>query len=470
MTQKKKEESKSKRLQRLVEAAYPSAHFIESTELPGREGKSDLGVFTEEALLTFNLDFGGNLQQTGEVIWVEGAAGEVDHFAMHSKFQIGSQRFRVVNNGKAIAAFLANHLHMQIVTVERKWHQKVLGFRSGKKWKKITAVLIYLLMFSALVNLIGPNEDETATATNETSEKVAAKTTEKAAETEKEEEQSDSDEEAAEQEKSKASEPAAETEKQPDEEDADNNATASSATAVTATSKATKTNGSTDRVEVTLVKTIDGDTIKVNYNGKEETIRYLLIDTPETKDPNTCVQPFGQDASDRNKQLVNSGKLELEFDVGERKDKYGRLLAYVYVDGKSVQKTLLEEGLARVAYVYPPNTRYLDDYEAAEATAENNGKAIWSTNGYVGDKGFNGCVKEKKETTPTPSPAPKPEPKQETSTPKEQENPTPSSGGGTEFFQNCTELRKTYPNGVDSSHPAYQAKMDRDKDNYACER
>ncbi|MFP7493017.1 thermonuclease family protein [Terribacillus saccharophilus] len=469
MTEKKKEESKSKRLQRLVEAAYPSAHFIESTELPGREGKSDLGIFTEEALLTFNLDFGGNLQQTGELIWVEGAAGEVDHFAMHSKFRIGNQHFRVINNGKAIAAFLVSRLHMQIVTVERKWHQKILGFRSGKKWKKITAVLIYLLMFSALVNLFGPDEDKTATATNETSEKVAAKTTEKAAEPEKEEEQPDSDEKAAE--KPKASEQATETEKQPVKEKADKDAAAASATAVAATSKATKTNGSTDRVEVTLVKTVDGDTIKVNYNGKEETVRYLLIDTPETKDPNECVQPFGQDASDRNKQLVNSGKLELEFDVGERKDKYGRLLAYVYVDGKSVQKTLLEEGLARVAYVYPPNTRYLDDFEAAEAAAEKKGKAVWSTNGYVGDKGFNGCVKEKEETpSPAPKPKPEPQPKQETSTPKEQETPTPSSGGSAEFFQNCTELRKTYPNGVDSSHPAYQAKMDRDKDNFACER
>uniref|UniRef100_UPI00406C67C5 excalibur calcium-binding domain-containing protein n=1 Tax=Heyndrickxia sp. FSL K6-6286 TaxID=2921510 RepID=UPI00406C67C5 len=50
-------------------------------------------------------------------------------------------------------------------------------------------------------------------------------------------------------------------------------------------------------------------------------------------------------------------------------------------------------------------------------------------------------------------------------------NTSPTSGtGSTEFFTNCTELRKKYPDGVPSTHPAYQAKMDRDHDNYACER
>ncbi|MDQ4711878.1 endonuclease YokF, partial [Bacillus subtilis] len=99
-------------------------------------------------------------------------------------------------------------------------------------------------------------------------------------------------------------------------------------------------------VDVTLDRAVDGDTIKVSYNGNVDTVRYLLVDTPETKKPHSCVQPYGEDASKRNKELVNSGKLQLEFDKGDRRDKYGRLLAYVYVDGKSVQETLLKEGLA----------------------------------------------------------------------------------------------------------------------------
>lgn len=85
---------------------------------------------------------------------------------------------------------------------------------------------------------------------------------------------------------------------------------------------------------VTLVETVDGDTIKVNYNGKVETVRYLLVDTPEEKKPGTCVQPYAVSAYNENKKLVNSGKLSLEFETnGDKRDKYGRLLAYVFDDG-----------------------------------------------------------------------------------------------------------------------------------------
>lgn len=164
------------------------------------------------------------------------------------------------------------------------------------------------------------------------------------------------------------------------------------------TEKSTGKSGSKDKkelVDVTLDRAVDGDTIKVSYNGNVDTVRYLLVDTPETKKPNSCVQPYGDNASKRNKELVNSGKLQLEFDKGDRRDKYGRLLAYVYVDGKSVEETLLKEGLARVAYVYEPNTRYIEQYRKDEQEAKTEKLSIWSKNGYVTDRGFNGCVKGK---------------------------------------------------------------------------
>ncbi|MCY8810999.1 thermonuclease family protein, partial [Bacillus atrophaeus] len=94
-------------------------------------------------------------------------------------------------------------------------------------------------------------------------------------------------------------------------------------------------------VDVTLDRAVDGDTIKIKFNGNVDTVRYLLVDTPESKKPDSCVQPYGEDASKRNKELVSDGKLQMEFDKGDHRDKYGRLLAYVYVDGKSVQETLL---------------------------------------------------------------------------------------------------------------------------------
>jgi micrococcal nuclease len=147
------------------------------------------------------------------------------------------------------------------------------------------------------------------------------------------------------------------------------------------------------QVPVTWVETVDGDTIKVKLNGKVETIRYLLIDTPESKKPGMCVQPYATEASQRNNFLVHNGKLTLEFEQGGQRDAYGRLLAYVYANGQSVQETLLKEGFARVAYVMDPPYKYLSIYEKGEALAKRNKARIWSTPNYVTKWGFNGCVR-----------------------------------------------------------------------------
>ncbi|WP_411747965.1 thermonuclease family protein, partial [Psychrobacillus psychrotolerans] len=131
-----------------------------------------------------------------------------------------------------------------------------------------------------------------------------------------------------------------------------------------------QTDGSTNQIAVEVVEVIDGDTIKVKYNGDIEKVRYLLIDTPETNHHTLGKQPFGEEAKKRNKEILKSGNATIEFDVGNRLDDYGRMLAYVYVDGESVQETLLEEGLARIAYIFPPNTRYLDEFEEASKVAK----------------------------------------------------------------------------------------------------
>ena len=150
----------------------------------------------------------------------------------------------------------------------------------------------------------------------------------------------------------------------------------------------TFTGGSEDLIEVKLLNVIDGDTIKVKYNGKTETIRYLLVDTPEVRHQTLGNQPLGDEASSRNKQLLEDATVYLEFDVGERYDDYGRLLAYVYADGESAQEVLLQEGLARVAYVYAPNTRHIDSFEEAEAIARQAELNIWQYEGYVTNRGF----------------------------------------------------------------------------------
>nr|WP_233711615.1 thermonuclease family protein [Lederbergia citrisecunda] len=144
-----------------------------------------------------------------------------------------------------------------------------------------------------------------------------------------------------------------------------------------------------NRVQVTLAKPIDGDTIAVMYNGSEQKVRFLLVDSPETSHPRLGEQPFGQEAKEFTSSLVeNAKKIELEFDIGPNLDKYGRLLAYVYVDGKMIQEELLKKGLARVAYIYPPNTRYVDQFDAIQKKAQKEEVGIWEIENYAQEDGF----------------------------------------------------------------------------------
>jgi micrococcal nuclease len=141
-----------------------------------------------------------------------------------------------------------------------------------------------------------------------------------------------------------------------------------------------------------LVETIDGDTIKVKINGKIETVRYLLVDTPESKKPGMCAQPYAKEAFLRNNQLLMNGIITMEFERGNTKDSYGRLLAYVYVDGTSVQETLLKEGLARVAYIIDPPYKFLRQYRSDENLAKPNSVNIWSRLANVTNRGFVGYL------------------------------------------------------------------------------
>jgi micrococcal nuclease len=147
-----------------------------------------------------------------------------------------------------------------------------------------------------------------------------------------------------------------------------------------------------NQVSVTLIEAIDGDTIKVLLNGKIETVRYLLIDTPESKNPNRCVQPYAKEAYLRNSELVKSGKLTLEFEQGDTRDSYGRLLAYVYVNGESIQGTLLKEGYARVDYVLNPPYKYLELFREDVRLAKRVKVNIWSRFDFVTNWGYNDCL------------------------------------------------------------------------------
>lgn len=142
----------------------------------------------------------------------------------------------------------------------------------------------------------------------------------------------------------------------------------------------------------TVDRVIDGDTVKVIIGDQTETIRMLLIDTPESVHPTKPVQPFGKEASNYLKEMLPSGtKVELEYDV-EKRDKYSRLLAYIWLDDKMMNEALVEEGFARVAYIYEPNTKYETRLKKVEETAKNRKIGIWSIPNYVTDRGFESDV------------------------------------------------------------------------------
>lgn len=141
--------------------------------------------------------------------------------------------------------------------------------------------------------------------------------------------------------------------------------------------------------EYELQDIIDGDTIRIKYNGSSEKVRLLLLDTPETNHKTLGEQPYGPEAKEFAKQLLaGQDTVYLEFDVSYR-DKYKRLLAYVYTkDGISVQEQLLKNGLARVAYIYDPNTKHVDWFKDIQKTAQKSAIGIWSVEDYVTNRGY----------------------------------------------------------------------------------
>ncbi len=115
-----------------------------------------------------------------------------------------------------------------------------------------------------------------------------------------------------------------------------------------------------DRLYI-VTRVVDGDTFIVDFDGVSERVRLIGIDTPESVHPDKSKNTdAGITASEYTRSLIEGKQVELEFDVQER-DMYGRLLAYVYVDGVMLNKTLLREGYAALS-TWPPNVKYVDDF------------------------------------------------------------------------------------------------------------
>lgn len=130
-----------------------------------------------------------------------------------------------------------------------------------------------------------------------------------------------------------------------------------------------------------VIRTVDGDTIKVLISTPsdeleaEETIRLIGVDTPETVHPSKPVEYFGKEASNYTKQLTGK-TVFLAFDW-DRRDYYGRLLAYIYLEsGECFNAMIIEEGYAYAYLTYP--FQFIDEFKDLERTAREHKTGLWN--------------------------------------------------------------------------------------------
>lgn len=133
----------------------------------------------------------------------------------------------------------------------------------------------------------------------------------------------------------------------------------------------------------TVTSVVDGDTFKVEIDGSVETVRIIGIDTPETVHPSKPVQCFGREASAALKEVLDGEEVTLEKNPAEERDKYGRLLRYVHIDGVDIGASMIEEGFA-YSYKQYPHPR-LEEYNTLEKEAREESRGLWGSCG--GDAG-----------------------------------------------------------------------------------
>lgn len=139
-------------------------------------------------------------------------------------------------------------------------------------------------------------------------------------------------------------------------------------------------------IKARVTSVVDGDTVHASLNGADVTVRLIGVDTPETVKPNSPVQPYGKEASNYTRSQLEGKTVYIEKDVQER-DKYGRLLAYVWMDqpaaisgqeirSKLFNARLLLDGYARIMTL-PPNVKYVDHFVVFQKEAREGNKGLW---------------------------------------------------------------------------------------------
>jgi micrococcal nuclease len=131
-------------------------------------------------------------------------------------------------------------------------------------------------------------------------------------------------------------------------------------------------------LEARVTRVVDGDTVKVRLAGRRDTVRYIGVDTPETVKPGAAVQCFGKAASAYNRRLVAGQAVTLRTDA-EARDRYGRLLAYVYRrrDGLFVNAALVRGGYARTLTI-SPNVAHARELAGLQRAARASRRGLWA--------------------------------------------------------------------------------------------
>lgn len=243
-----------------------------------------------------------------------------------------------------------------------------------------------------------------------------------------------------------------------------------------------------------VVKVIDGDTITIKMGEKNETIRLIGMDTPETSDPRTGVQCFGKEATVKLKSVIGA-RVAIERDEREgERDKYDRLLAYIYNEGGVLlNKYLIEQGYA-YEYTYDDPYKYQKEFKAAQADAKAKKRGLWAPDACPEPKKTAPSAKapvqaaaaavtvpepkvepESKieEKKPEPQPEPKEESKKKEPEPEPEEEQSSSSYTCSSNKYNCTDFKRQSEaqevfdqcGGADNDIH----KLDNNKDGEACE-
>ncbi len=136
-----------------------------------------------------------------------------------------------------------------------------------------------------------------------------------------------------------------------------------------------------------VTKVTDGDTIHILMNNKDEKVRLIGINTPETVDPRRKVECFGKEASKRMKELASGEIVRLEYDESQNiRDAYDRILAYVYLeDGQMINRKMIAEGYA-YEYTYLKPYKYQTEFRELQSLARNSGRGLWADNTCNGSK------------------------------------------------------------------------------------